>query len=148
MKFTTQDEPDLTLPEDTIFRAVLEEIKLHEFEWNDGGTMTKSQTLQWWWRITVSSAGPVYIGRKVKGECKPILSNRDGNRFRAWSEAVLNRKIPVGMDIDTDDLIGLSAEIVIGHKPDKKDPSKMWEFVSDVMPLDDQPGGTHTEPPF
>jgi hypothetical protein len=76
--------------------------------------------------VTVPQAGldTDYIGRRVKGECRPKLTNRPGNRFREWSEALLGRDIPIGMVIDTDDLLGLEAEIVIGHRQDKKDPTR------------------------
>lgn len=146
MQFVTEDEPDLTLPEDSIHRARLEEIKLHEFPWTDKktGEEKTGQTLQWWWVITSTRLGPEFIGRKVKGECNPKLSNRGDNRFHNWAEAILDRQIPVGMAIDTDDLVGLEAEIVIGHRTDRKDPKKTWEFVSDVAPVE----GGQIEPPF
>jgi hypothetical protein len=147
MKFVVEDEPDLTLPEDSIHRARLNSIELREFSWNDRktGEAKTGQNLEWWWEITHTDLGEDYIGRKVKGECNPKMTNRDGNRMHQWSEALLNRQIPVGMTIDTDDLIGLEAEIVIGHRADKKDPSKKWEFVSDVAPAD---GAFNNDPPF
>ncbi len=148
MQFTTEDEPDLTLPEDGIFRARLEEIKQRTIKWTDKktGDDKESPILEWWWEITSSSLGAEYVGRKVKGECNQKITNRDGNRFREWAEALLNREIPVGTVIDTDDLIGLEADIVIGHRPDRKDPSKKWEFVENVAPTDNAFAGS--EPPF
>jgi hypothetical protein len=59
---------------------------------------------------------------------------------------LLGRQIPVGMGIDTDDLIGLQAEISIGHRQDKKDALKVWEYVDEVMPVDG--GFDLNEPPF
>lgn len=148
MQFVTQDEPDVTLPEDGIFRARLEEIKLRTFTWIDRKDQTEKegQTLEWWWEITSSHLGPQYVGRKVKGECNPKITNRDGNRFREWAEALLNREIPVGMAVDTDDLVGLEADIVIGHRPDRKDASKKWEYVENVAPVEAAFAGS--EPPF
>lgn len=146
MKFTTVDEPDLTLPEDSIHRAKLMELKLKTIEWTVGNEKKSNQILEWWWEITSTRLGPQYVGRRVKGECKPYLSNHDGNRFRSWAEALMNRTLPVGMDIETDDLIGLDAEIVIGHRPGKGD--KVWETVSDVIGLDPTMGGTYSQPPF
>jgi hypothetical protein len=153
MQFTTEDEPDLTIPDETIARAQLEQIKLRQFEWNDRKTGEKKEgsTLEWWWKITATNAGEEFIGRTVRGECNPKLSNRGDNRFRIWAEALLNREIPVGMTIDTDDLVGLSAEIVIGVQDDRKDPLKKWNRVTDVIPLlDGTAGGAFqgSEPPF
>lgn len=146
MQFITEDEPDLTLPEDSIHRARLEEIKLRIQSYVDKktGEDKEFQSLEWWWEITSTRLGPEYVGRKVKAECNPKLSNRGDNRFRNWAEAILNRQIPVGMAIDTDDLVGLEADIVIGHRQDKKDRNKIWEFVSDVAPTE----GGQLEPPF
>jgi hypothetical protein len=146
MQFITEDEPDLTLPEDSIHRARLEEIKLRTQQYVDRktGEDKEFQSLEWWWEITSTRLGPEYVGRKVKAECNPKLSNRGDNRFRNWAEAILNRQIPVGMAVDTDDLVGLEADIVIGHRRDKKDHNKVWEFVSDVAPTE----GGQLEPPF
>ncbi len=148
MQFVTEDEPDLTLPEDSIHRARLEEIKLRTFTWTDYKAKPpeekEGKTLEWWWEITSTRLGPEYVGRKVKAECNPKLSNKGDNRFRNWAEALLDRQIPVGMAIDTDDLVGLEADIVIGHRKDRKDPNRTWEFVSDVAPTE----GGQMEPPF
>ena len=147
MQFVTEDEPDLTLPDESIHRARLEEITLREFPWTDrDGTAKTGTTLDWWWKVTQTRLGDEYVGRRVKGECNPKLSNRGNNRFRMWAEALLNREIPVGMAIDTEDLLGLEAEIVIGLRDDKKDPLKKWEFVSDVISVDG--AGFGGEAPF
>lgn len=143
MQFTTEDEPDLTFPDDSVARARLEEIKLHEFTYN-GEQITK---LEWYWRVLHTSAGEQFVGRKVKGTCSPKLSNRPDNQFRVWAEALLNREIPVGMKVDTDDLVGLTAEILIGSDPDKKNPLKRWNKVIDVVPVMDAGFGGN-EPPF
>lgn len=147
MQFVTEDEPDLTLPDESFHRARLEEIKLRTFTWTDrrSGEEKEGQTLEWWWQITATKYGPQYLGRKVKGECNPKLSNRGDNRFRVWAEALLQREIPVGMSIDTDDLVGLEAEILVMLRDDRKDPNKKWEYVSNVLHLDAM---DEVEPPF
>lgn len=148
MQFVTEDEPDLTLPDKSKHRARLEEIKLRTFEWTDkDGKDQETKVLEWWWEITQTDLGSEYVGRKVKGECPPKITNRGDNRFRAWSESLLLRQIPVGMAIDTDDLIGLEGEITIGHRPNKKNPDRPWEQVVGVDPVfgGDSSGA---EPPF
>ncbi len=148
--FEVEDAPDLTLPEDKIFRAQLVDLKEHTFTWTDykdkdrpGQPVQKEgRTLQWWWEIKTSDE---YGGRKVKGECEPKISNHPRNKFRPWAEALLNRELPPGTRIDVDDLVGLSADITIRHRPDKKDPARKWEEVDEVMPIS---GGFSDEPPF
>lgn len=145
MQFTTEDEPDLTLPEDTIFPARLIEIKPKLIEWRDKQTNeAKSKNmLEWWFEITSSNQ---YRGRKVKAECEAKLSNHPSNRFRAWSQVLLDREIPVGMGIDTDDLTGLSCELTIRHEKAKNDPSKIFERVDEILPASSS--GFSDEPPF
>lgn len=146
MEFLTEDEPDLTLPDESTHRARLQEIKLRTFSWTDKktGEEKESSTLEWWWEITSTNLGPQYVGRKVKGECNPKLSNRGDNRFRIWAETLLDREIPVGMSIDTDDLVGLEAEILVNLRDDRKDPDKKWEYVSAIGPVEQNT----LEPPF
>ncbi len=148
MRFTTEEEKEVRIPEDSIHRARLEEIKLRTFGWTDKrtGDEREAQVLDWWWRITSTTYGDQYVGRRFKSECDAKLSSRSDNRFRMWAEALLGRDIPVGMAVDTDDLVGMEAEIVIGYQPDRRDKNKTWPYVSDVAPLD----GSHHQydPPF
>lgn len=149
LTFTTEDQPDLTLPEDTIFRAQLEEIKPKEISWPDKQNpgQTKTATLLQWWWVIKGAPDEKYIGRKIKGECDAKLTNHPGNRFHNWAETLLGREIPAGVGVDTDDLVGLSADISVRHEPDKKDPGKSYERLDEVLPIT---GGfdRDTEPPF
>lgn len=145
LTFVTEDQPDLTLPEDSVHTARLLEIKPRTINWTNADGAQTRDVLEWWWEITKSSDDQ-YVGRRVKGECAAKISNHPNNRFHAWAETLLGRQIPVGMGIDTDDLIGLQAEISIGHRQDKKDSNKVWEYVDEVMPVDG--GFDLNEPPF
>ncbi len=150
MKFTTEDEPDLTIPDDTLARAQLLEVQLRTFEWDDRKTKEKKSAtvLEWWWEIRATRAGEQYIGRRVRGTCDAKLSNRGDNKFRIWSESLLGREIPVGMSIDTDDLVGLEAEILISTEPDKKDPHKLWNRVTDIISPISGSAFNQGDPPF
>lgn len=146
LQFNTEDQPDLTLPEDTLFRATLIEIKPKEINWNDKKTgEAKSKTLLDWW-FEVTSEGK-YKGRKVRAECEARLTNHPDNRFHNWAETLLGRQIPVGVGVDTDDLVGLPCEISIRHEADRKDASKKYERVDEILPVT---GGfdLNDEPPF
>lgn len=132
LQFVAEDEPDLTLPEDTIIRAQLTELKPRTIEWTSkqDGSKKSATFLEWWWQV---QSPEQYATRKVKGECEAKLTNHPGNKFRNWSETLLGREIPVGMGIDTDDLVGLTADITVRHEKDKKDASKVWERVDEVI---------------
>ncbi len=100
--------------------------------------------LQWWFEITNDNQ---YKGRKVSCECPAKLSNRPDNEFRNWAQALLDREIPVGMGIDTDDLVGLACEITIRHEKSTKNTSRVFERVDMILPATDR-GPGYTEPPF
>lgn len=139
LEFEVEDQPDLTIPEDTICRAKLVDLKLHRFDWTDykdkdspGVPVKKTgETLQWWFEVTAGD----HTGRKVKLETRAKITNHPRDRFRLTAETLLGRELPYGTKINTDDLLSLSADISIRHRPDKKDPSKKYEEVDEVMPI-------------
>lgn len=146
LTFVVEDAPDLTIPEDTIIRARLNEISDKTINWTDRNTneQKSSVLLEWKWEVVAEGQ---YKGRKLRGECDAKISNHPRNKFRAWAESLLGRELPMGMGIDTDDLVGLVADISIAHRADRKDPSKKYEYVDEVIPVN---GGfsVNDEPPF
>jgi len=146
--FTVEEQKDLTLPEDSIHRAKLLEIKQRTINWTNAEGPQSRDILEWWWEITHTNLGDEFVGRRVKGECPAKITNASGNRFHNWAETLLGRQIPPGMNIDTDDLIGLQAEISIGHRQDKKDASKIWEYVDEVLPVNAAFSLNDQAPPF
>lgn len=153
LQFTATEIEDNTLPEETIFRATLQELKEHTFEWTDQKVnppvKKTSTTLQWWFEVHDPEQ---YRGRKVKGECRPDFGNSKSTgaptRFKQWAEALLDREIPTGMVIDVDDLVGLSADITVRHEPDRKDPAKKWERVDEVITATGASSAFDSTPPF
>lgn len=119
-KYTVEDEPDRTIPEDTILRAALVEVNEKTIEWKDKrtGEDKSADLLEWWWEITDDRVEDgLYKGRRIKGECNAKITNHPGNRFRNWSEALLGRELGVGQGVDPqDDLVGLSADITVKHR--------------------------------
>jgi hypothetical protein len=140
---TATEEEDRTIPEDSIVPATLTEIKLRVVQYNDKqtGEAKSFEQLEWWFEVTSGD----YQGRKVKGTTDTKLTTHPKNKFRNWSSVMLNREIADGFPLDTDDLIGLPADVAIGYRPDRKDPSKVYEEVSEVLPAS---GGQASEPPF
>jgi hypothetical protein len=131
LQFTvTEEEPDLTVPEDTIIVARLAEIKPRLMEWTDKTTQEKKskQRVEFWWQVISPER---YNTRRLKGECDAKIDK--GGQFHSWAEAILDRQIPIGMGIDTDDLVGLNAEITVRHRK-SKDGTKTFEEVDVVMP--------------
>jgi hypothetical protein len=137
-----EDQPDLTIPEQTLIRARLSEVKEKRIEWVDKATKEeKSATLwEWWFEVTDETVGGgMYKGRKLKGETDSKLTNHASNRARSWSEALLGRELPVGAGIDTDeDLVGLSCVLSVKHRPytTKNGEPRTAEDIDELLPAD------------
>lgn len=146
MGYKVEDEPDRTLPEDTILRGVLQEVGEKEIGWTDKETGEKKTAtlLQWWFKITDKRDDGLYEGRKVRAECDSRLTNHPGNRFRNIAEALIGRPLSVGTEIDPqDDLVGLPVDLTVSHRHyEAKDGSdRIAEEVDEVIAVsgDDAP---------
>lgn len=158
-EFTLRPEVDLRLPTDKIFRAKLMEVKRVEQEWTDykdkdapGQAIKKTfSKMVWWWEIQDENYRVPDTGqlRRVRGECKPEFGKSDSNDFYRWVKALLGGDdIPLDTTISIpDDIVGLSADILIRHDKDKNNPKKIYEQVDEVMPIE---GGLSSSeaPPF
>lgn len=141
--FECEDQPDLTLPEETIFRGKVQEIKERTFEFtNKQGEKETGAKLVFWF-VVEKAPDEALVGRKVKLETDKRLTNHPNNKLRIVASALLGREIGVGSRLSTDDLEGLPCEFTVKHVPDRKDPAKKWEEVDEVIPvnfsMDDEP---------
>lgn len=134
MQFTVTDKPDLTIPEDFPLRAQLKEINHREFNWTDKktGEDRTGANLEWWFQVTAEGK---YNGRKVKGRTDAELTNNERDKFGRWARTLLGRELPIGMGLDTDDLIGLSCDLTVRHEPNAKNPDRVWEVVDELLPI-------------
>lgn len=143
VKAQVEDEPDRTIPEDTLLKAELVETKDKTIEWADRATGEKKSAVlvEWWFRVTDRDVNQgLYEGRRVKGETDSKITNHPNNRFRNWAEALLQRELPVGAGVDTDeDLVGLPCIISVRHRPythKTTGEERIAEEIDEVMPLD------------
>lgn len=134
-------EEEKLIPEGEIVRARLEALTEKTIQWTDRDTRQQKQAkiLEWNWKVTKGQ----FAGELVKGSCDAKLTNSEGNRFRQWAEALLQRELTVDNALDTDDLVGLSADIQIGHKPSKKT-GRVFPEVVEVIPI----SGSSDDVPF
>lgn len=139
--FQVEDEPDRTIPEETIVQGRLVDLKMEHVVPQDP-SKEPFDKLIWWFEV---SQDGLYFGRKIKGQTSPKLSNHPGNRFRQWAEALLRQELPVQAAISRSDLLGLPCEFTVRHEKDRKDPNKVWERVDEVLPIY---AGQGDAPPF
>lgn len=134
------------IPANTIHNAVLKDITVQPISWVDKetGQQMNKDLLKWKWEITDGE----YTGKWVWGSCDARLDDHPKNKWRNWSETLLGREIPRGMPLDTDDVLGLPAQISIKHRADKKDPARVYVEVDEVLPAGDTGWSFDDKPPF
>lgn len=145
-QLTVEEDEDRTIPEDTILRAKLIEITPRTINWNDRTTGEKktAELAEFWWEVQASdTVDEKFVGRRVKGSTNAKATPQ--SKIVKWSEALLGRSIGVGMSFDSDDLIGLTGDIVISHKRGKE--GRVFEEVNEVMNPNADPWADDT-PPF
>lgn len=144
---TVEDGPeDRKLPENTLLRATLLEIKKETVNYTDrqSGLPASFDKFTWWFQITSDDK---YNGRRVKGRTPALMSDRGGQQLREWVQTMRNvDSLPVGEKFDTDSLLGLPVELLVKHVPDSRDPSKTWEEVEMLSPISG--GYDVNNPPF
>lgn len=141
MPFEVQHQVEI--PAGTLMRAVLVGLESVYIESKTPGKDGWTK-LKWKWEIVEEGE---YKGKEVTGECSAFLSDAPENRFRNWAEALLQRPLDLGQVLDEQDLVGLPALITIRYEPDRRDPSKKWRRVDDVISVS-VAGFDNGEPPF
>lgn len=146
MPFTVEHSVDI--PTDTLLRAKLTALDVATVPYTDKNTGEAKTFQKLNWKFEITQDGD-YFGKTVNAETSAYLSDHPENQFRNWAEALLQRPLDLGNVLNESDLLGLSALITVHYVPDRKDPSKKWRRVDQVIAL--QPslgGGGFTEPPF
>lgn len=128
------------LPAGVLLKAKLEDLDVKEIPFNDkktGEPKTFSK-IEWTFKIIDGE----YQGKDVRGETSAFLTDHPDNKFRNWSEALLNRSLDLGFVLDEQDLVGSVGLITVKYVTDRKDEEKKWARVDDVIALSED------EPPF
>jgi hypothetical protein len=134
MKSTVADDSPYPIPLDTLVPLRLDKVEFLKVDYiikkgprsGQPGTFTK-----WEWDFSVTDGE--YAGLQVRGNTEPKVTSQDdqgGNLHlaRPWVEALLNRTLELGEEIDTDDLVGLTGIGTVEHLPPrpKKDGGGNW----------------------
>lgn len=148
-----QVEHQVEIPTNTLLRASLKDLEVKEIPFTDRKTGEQKSFTKLNWIFEITQQGE-FQGKTVRAETSAFLSDHPENKFRSWAEALLNRPIGLGDVLNEQDLIGLPALITVGYEADRKDPSKKFRRVEDVMSLDPSGGFSGPsgfqgdEPPF
>lgn len=126
VRLQTSDASDFELiPEGEIVNVVLDKVEPDQYEWN-GETIDKLK-----WYFTVTDEGQ-FNGLQVRGSTSTAFTNHPNCRAYNWVQAITGKKYQEGEGLDTDDLSGMRARIIIKHREDKN--KRLWHDVRDVLP--------------
>jgi hypothetical protein len=124
-----EDEAPRLVPEDTIFRATVQELKPRTARFTDRrtGEPREIEFVQWYFEI----ADGDYEGRVVRGEAEYVQARN--SKLMQWAAAELRAEFVPGGNVDWSQIPGQVVEITVRHRPDKNDPDKKWVEVDEVM---------------
>lgn len=138
MKLTLQNSDDdqevrTPIPDKSIFEAEVVQIKEEDTQWEDKFNPGE-KTKQFVFIFKVLDEGQ-FNDRWVWGNCSTWFSDSSTCKLRQWIQAILDVDIlPQGFIVDTDDLVGQQARIIVKAAPKKDDSSKMVNWVQEVRP--------------
>jgi hypothetical protein len=89
----------------------------------------------WEWPFQVVEPG--FEGLEVSGNTDPRITMAEGDKARQWYETILDTKIALGDDIDTDLVNGLPCIITVKHRePRSYNGRTFYECeIEDVFPV-------------
>lgn len=133
-------EKSTQLPAGVLLKARLDTFDVKEIPFTDKktGEQKSFNKIEWIFKIIDGE----FSGKEVRGETGAYLTDHPENKFRNWSEALLNRSLDLGFVLDETDLLGGTALITVKYVEDRKDSDKKWPRVDDVIAL------AEDEPPF
>jgi len=142
----SEGDDNYPLAEDTLFAARVGlvihrkteyELKPHHKKVIDGKAKVgdKEWYEAWEWPFFVTEPG--FEGLEVAGNTDPRITMAEGDKARGWYETILDTKIALGDDIDTDLLNGLACIITVKHRPPRSYNGRSYfeSEVDDVFPL-------------
>lgn len=91
--------------------------------------------LKWKWEIVEGE----YTEKWAWGECWDNLDQSDGCTWRRWHEALVDRPVDIGENIDTDDVLNLMAYIHVTHRSYYKDGIEDDDHLRTVAEIADSP---------
>ncbi len=128
MELVTTEVPGL-LTEGTLVNVLLQEIEPTEFDW-EGETQLK---LKWVFLFNDPEvAGDYWNGKEIWGQTSRAFVNHTNCKAMNWAITLTSRAFKDGDKLNTDDLIGISAKAMIGHKTDGQ--GRTWMRVERLFP--------------
>ena len=125
MKLTAGNPEELDLiPEGEVVNVILIGVDPNEFEFKG------EQIVKLRWSFAVSDPGN-WQGKTITGDTSKNFTAHPNCKAYNLAIALTGKEYPVGAELDTDDIIGLPARIIIQHKPGKD--GRLWMRAREVL---------------
>jgi len=146
MPRATVEEPEFVLlPEDTLLRCRLNAVNPKEVPYRDKNTGEQKTFTKWEWEFQVIEGE--FAEKKIWGETNDKLTTHPDNKPRNWAEAILGQELDLGMEFDTDDIVGLIADVTVYHHHyTKNGEDRTIAKIQDVLPAGKL--SSAADPPF
>ena len=112
------------IPEGEVVEARVMGVDPNSFNW-DGEMVHK---LRWAFAVTEDP----WKNKTVRGDTSTNFTPHPNCKAYSWSTAITGQTYQDGDELDTDDLVGLKARIIIGHEQGKD--GNTYMRVRDVLP--------------
>ena len=141
-KARVEEWVDDRIPADVPVRARLEAVSAKTIQWVDKNTGEDREADLWSWEWKVIEGE--WEGTRVSGDTDARISMHEANKARRWFEALIGSELQPEMELDTDDLIGLAADITVRHRQGKRG-DRVFVEVDDVAAITER---VAAQPPF
>lgn len=129
---STGSEDRTPIPGDTTMEAVVAEVKEQDSRWLvDDDDPSKGKKREISFRFAITEEGE-FNDRWVWGSTPPWFNDSPKCKFRIWVQEILGvDELPVGFNVELDDLVGAPVRIHIGQG------AKGGNYVADVLRIDE-----------
>lgn len=156
-KSAVEDSTRDLLPEDTLFQVKLREVTEKTIEYvvkkeqqNGKKPGDRDSFTKWAWKFQIVDGE--FTGQNIYADTDSRITNHPENQPRQFAEVLLGRSLDVGIELDTDDLIGLTAQAEVAHETyTKNGETKTVAKLSQLYPthgVDPWAAAGSSEPPF
>jgi hypothetical protein len=113
------------IPENDQVNVMVEAVEENNFTY-DGENVEKLR-----WKFTILDEGP-WQGKTIQGDTSTNFTAHPSCKAYNWAVAITGHEFPPGTSFDTDELVGMRARALVGHRTSKQ--GRTFMKVKEVMP--------------
>jgi hypothetical protein len=119
------------IPEDGIFEAQC--VSVTEITEKFTDKETGKPVVRMEFKFVIQDEGD-WESTPVWGKTSKVFNEHENCKLKNWAEEILATELPVGFNLNTDDLVGNFCRVVIGQREyEKNAETKIANYVKDVL---------------